>query len=65
MIKPAAQPTTLQFVAKQDRFAQNVVMLFVWWNLEGITNHFEIVQNCAVNMALYSEQWYDRVYTAP
>ena len=29
----------------------------VWWNFEGIINHFELVQNSAVNAAaLYSEQ---------
>ena len=63
-IKPAAQPTTVQVVAKQDRFAQKV-MLCVWWNFEGIINHFELVQNGAVNAAaLYSEQLDDRVYAA-
>ena len=63
MIKPAAQPT-VQVIAKQDRFAQKVVMLCVWWNFEGIINHFELVQNGAVDAAaLYSEQL-DNVYAA-
>ena len=44
MIKPAAQLTTAQVVAKQNRFAQMVVMLCaVRWNFEGIINHFELV----------------------
>ena len=64
-IKPAAQPTTVQVVAKQDRFAQKVMLCVVWWNFEGIINHFELVQNGAVNAAaLYSEQLDDRVYAA-
>ena len=54
-IKLAAQPA-VQFT-KQDCFAQNVVMLCVWWNFEGIINHFGLVQNGAVNSTtLYSEQ---------
>ena len=56
MIKPAAQPT-VQAVAKQDRFAQKVTLSVVWWNFEEIINHFELVQNGAMNAAvLYIEQ---------
>ena len=41
MIKIAAQPTTVQVVAKQDSFPQKV-MLCVWWNFGGIINHFAL-----------------------
>ena len=53
-IKPVAQPTVKAF-AKQDRFAQKVMLSVVWWNFEEIINHFELVQNGVVNAALYSE----------
>ena len=43
MVKSAAQPT-VQAVAKQDRFAQKVMLSVVWWNFEEIINHFELVQ---------------------
>ena len=39
-------------------------MLCVWWNFEGIINHFELVQNGAVNTALYSELLDGRVDAA-
>ena len=42
-IKPAAKPTTVQVATKQDGFTQEVVMLCVWWNFEGVINHFELV----------------------
>ena len=52
-------------IAKQGRFAQEVMLWLVWWNFEGIIDHFEFVQNGAVNSAaLYSEQLDDRVYVA-
>ena len=63
-IKPAAQPTTVQVIAKQDRFAQKVVMM-CRCDFEGLINHFELVQNGSLNeAALYSEQL-DRVCVAP
>ena len=40
------------------------MLLCVWWDFEGIINHFELVQNGAVNPAPYSEQLHDRVYAA-
>ena len=61
-IRSAAQLTTVQ-VAELNHFAQKV-MLCGWWNFEGITNHFELVQNGAMNAAaLYSEQL-DHVYAS-
>ena len=60
----SGSPPNLQVVAKEDRFAQKVMLCVIGWNLEGIINHFEPVQNDAVNAeALYSEQW-GRVYAA-
>ena len=60
-IKPPAQPTV--HAAKQDWFAHKVKLGF-WWNFEWTINHYELVQNGAVNAAaLYSEQL-DRVYAA-
>ena len=56
MVKPAAQPT-VQAVAKQDRFAQKVMLSVVWWNFEEIINHSELVQTGVMNAAaLYIEQ---------
>ena len=55
--------TVAQVVAKENHFAQKVVTLcVVWWNFEGIINHFELVQNDAVNAAVYLEQ-FDCVYS--
>ena len=60
-IKPAAQPTTVQVAAKQERFVQKVMLLCVWWDWKRIINHFELVHTDAVNTAaLYSEQLNDR-----
>ena len=62
-VKPAAQTTAIQ-VTKQDRFAQKLVMLCVCWYIEGIINHFEHLQNGAVDAtAFYSEQL-DSIYTS-
>ena len=56
MVKSAAQPT-VQAVAKQDRFAQKVMLCVVWRNFEEIINHFELVQTGVMNAAaLYIEQ---------
>ena len=63
MDQAPAQPNTVQVVAKQDRFAQKVVMLCVWWNFEAIINHIELVQTGAVNAALYSEHLDDKAFT--
>ena len=61
-IKPAAQPTVL-VVAKQDRFAQSVMLVCVYWKFKEL-NHFEFIHDGTVKAAaLYSKQ-FDRVQAA-